>query len=678
VTAVLGVYTGHDPAACLVRDGAIAVMIEEERLTRVKHALPKAVRDLWPRFGGKFGYFPWASVAYCLDAAGLGIDELDAIVLPEDATACDMASLLPVKDRSRVLVSTEPAGGAHHHRHALSAFLASPFEQAAVLVVDGDGTVTAAGYEAETGYLFEDRASAGREVFKNRYPSGPGLRSGLGWAYEYVSAVLGFVNTKVGYLGEPGKTMGLAPYGRASDAFGGAWIVRQPDGFGLDFGPLHRWLEATGNVKRLRFDSRERALVQDEGLISQEAKDLAWKVQAELEGALLHLAERLHRATGAKQLCLAGGVALNSVANARLLAKGPFERLWIQPAAHDGGQAIGLAYEGWLRVAKARGGSPALRPERHAYGGRSYPEAEVEALVKASGLPARRFEDDAALADDAAAALAAGKIVGWCQGGSEYGPRALGHRSILADPRDPGMKDRLNARVKFRESFRPFAPSVMAEKARDVFDHATDSPFMLLVVPVKRAWQKKVPAITHVDGTARVQTVEREVEPLFHALLAAFERRTGVPLVLNTSFNLRGMPVVETPRDALQCFLYTEMDALYLGRWKVERGPAGSVVPAAAPGWRLVVENELSWQGQQLRARYEKGQGEEKESVVVNPVPELIATCTLLDGQRSLAAAAAQALGGPPPADVLAALDVVVQGLARQGALRLRVGSLVV
>lgn len=675
MTAVLGVYTGHDPAACLVVDGRVAVMIEEERLTRVKHGLPRSVRDLWPKFGGRFGYFPWASIAYCLDAARLGIDDLDAIVLPEDATGCDMASLLPVRDRSRILVSTEPAGGAHHHRHALSAFLASPFDRAAVLVIDGDGTVTADGYEAESGYLFESREAFAREVFKNRYPQG-GLRAGLGWLYEYASAILGFVNTRVGYLGEPGKTMGLAPFGRASQAFEGAW-VRRGEGFALDFTPFHEWLVQSGNHKRLAFDSRDRALIQEESAITQEAKDLAWKAQAELEGALMHLVDRLHRATGAKALCIAGGVGLNSVANARILEKGPFKDVFIQPAAHDAGQAIGLAYEGWLRVGervRPGGGSlPGIEPTRHAYSGRPYEDAEVKALLEAARLPFIELADDAALADDCAAALEKGRIVGWFQGGSEHGPRALGHRSILADPRDPDMKDRLNARVKFREGFRPFAPSVLRERAAEVFELTGESPYMLLVVPVRKAWRKRVPAITHVDGTARVQTVDAEVEPRYHALISAFARRTGVPLVLNTSFNLRGMPIVESPKDALQCFVYTDMDALYLGRFKVTRPTARQLAPCAAPGWRFVVENELSWGGQATRVRYQRG---DDEKVEVRPVPELVTLCSLFDGKRSLHDALAMALGQEPPPDVLAACVTLVQMLLRQGALRLRMGAL--
>lgn len=670
---VLGVYTGHDPAACLLVDGALVVAIEEERLTRVKHGLPKDVRALWPRFGGRFGYFPWASVSYCLDAAGLGIDDLDAIVLPEEAEATAMAEILPLKDRRKVIISNAPDGGAHHYRHALSAFLASPFERAAVLVVDGDGSVDGNGYEAESGYLFEDRRGASREVFKNRYPFTP-LRHGLGWAYEYVSALLGFV-AEVGYLGEPGKTMGLAPFGRPSPELETPWIV--PDGFRFDFRPFHEWLVRHGHAKRLRFDDKSQALIRAEEAIPQHARDLAYKVQIELEAALLHLARELHRATGAERLCLAGGVFLNSVANARIAAEGPYKEVWVQPASHDGGQALGLAYDGHLRLTRGKPSAPALAPQRHAATGRSYSERTIGALLGRSGLAIHPLADDAALARDAAGELANKRYVGWFQGGSEIGPRALGHRSILADPRGPEVKDRLNARVKFREGFRPFAPSALAERAGEVFDlhpaQTHGARYMLMVVPVRESLRAQVPAITHVDGTARVQLVDREADPVYHALIAAFAERTGLPLVLNTSFNLRGMPIVETPQDALRCFLYTELDVLYLGRHKVTRPKADRLVPEAAPGWELIVEEHYGWGGSGREVRYAR----DEERVDVPPLGELVALCRALDGKRTLQAAATEALGGPPDAATLEALLALVRTLCRKGALRLRVGSLV-
>lgn len=667
MTTVLGVFTGHDQSACLLRDGEIAVLIEEERLTRVKHGLPKAVRGLWPEFNGRFGYFPWASVTYCLEAAGLALDDLDAIVLPEGG---DGAALIPIKDRRKILIHEEPAGSEHHYRHALSAFHASPFERAAVLVIDGDGSVTAQGYEAETGYFFKDRKGKSKEVFKNRYPEAGmahGLRAGLGWTYDYVSAVLGFVNTKIAYLSEPGKTMGLAPYGRATPELSEPWIAKE--GTKLDFARFHEWLVRSGLSKLVSFEDRDKALVQNEEAIPQLAKDLAWKVQHELEEAVLHLARELHKETGAKDLCLAGGVALNSVANGLIVAKGPFERVFVQPAAADNGQAIGLAYWGHQRVSEKP-----IVPIKNAFGGRSYAAEETRALLKATGLPFKEVKDDEALAREAAADLLASRFIGWFQGGSEYGPRALGHRSILADPRGPGVKDHLNARVKFREPFRPFAPSVLREKVNEVFELEAESPYMLLVAPVRDEWRAKIPAITHVDGTARIQTVDREVDPLYHSLISAFAAQANVPLVLNTSFNLRGMPVVETPRDALQCFVATEMDALYLGRFRVSRPEPNRWQPSAAPGWKLVIENELSWGGQTVRARYESRDG--KKKVPLRDHPVFLTLCARLDGKKSFLEALTLALEGQKPdAEVLAVATRFVQGLVRAGALRIKVGS---
>ncbi len=671
MTNVLGIYTGHDQAACLLRDGEIACLIEEERLTRVKHGLPKSVRSLWAEFGGRFGYFPWASLAYCLDAASLGIDDLDLLVLPEDAHGTGMAMNLPVKDRRKILVSDEPAGGAHHYRHALSAFFASPFERAAVLVIDGDGSINAQGYEAETGYLFKERKGKWTEVFKNRYPVGgmpSGLRGGLGWTYDYVSAVLGFVNTRIAYLSEPGKTMGLAPYGKRNPGHGDRWIGC--DGWKLDFKGFHDFFIASGLVDLVSFENRDRALVRNENAIGQEPKDLAWKVQNELEQAILHLATRLHAETGAKDLCIAGGVALNSVANGILLRKSPFERIFIQPAAADNGQAIGLAYEGHLKV----GDKKPIVPIRHAFGGRPYAREEVQALVKSSGLPVKELKDDESLAKDAASELLAGRFIGWFQGGSEYGPRALGHRSILADPRGPGVKDHLNARVKFREPFRPFAPSALKERASEVFDLAAESPYMLLVADVRPEWRERIPAITHVDGTARIQTVDKEVDPLYHRLISEFAQQSGVPLVLNTSFNLRGMPVVETPRDALRCFLATEMDALYLGPFKLSRPEPSRVFPYAAQGWKFVIENEIGWGSQAVRARYESSDGKKKVQVT-NAV--FATACAAFDGKRSFLEALTMALQGQRPDAAAMSVGLqLLQGLMRQDVLRVRVGSI--
>jgi len=677
---ILGIYTGHDLSACLLRNGEIVTVIEEERLTRVKHGIPKPLRGLWDEFNGHFGYFPWAAVSYCLEAGGIGLDELDAIVLPEDARSTAMASMLPLKDRRRIIVSDEPAGGVHHYRHALSGFLASTFDSAAVLVVDGDGTWVDGHYEAETGYLFKDRGGGYREIFKNRYkprssPDGVlALYGGLGFTYEYISALLGFVNTKIGYMAEPGKTMGLAPYGRPNPELAAPWVTY--DGFGMDFSRFHEWLCASGMHKLVSFDSREKALVQNEEEISSYARDLAYKVQQELERAMLHLAEQLHAATQARNLCLAGGVALNSVANGLILKQGPFENVFVQPAAADNGQAIGLAYYGHQKLS-GRNGKQRIRPIRHAFGGKPYPARQVRELLETAELPFEEFPDDAALLKDTVSQLRKGRILGWFQGGSEYGPRALGHRSILVDPRDPGMKDYLNARVKFREPFRPFAPSVPLERASEIFELRGESPYMLIVAPVRDEWRERIPSIVHVDGTARVQTVDREVDPLYHGLITAFGAATGVPVLLNTSFNLRGMPVVESPLDALKCFLYTEMDALYLGRFKVTHPSLKQTVLGLSPGWLLIVEQAYAAGKQRRRARLEhEGAAGKKRTVPLPNEEELVQLCAALDGKRSLAQALSAAGIPRPSKEEAARYMTFAQTLLRSGAMRLRAGTL--
>jgi carbamoyltransferase len=689
---ILGVYLGHDLGACLLRDGQIAVMIEEERLNRFKHGRPNSVAGLWSQFAGKFGYFPWAAVCYCLEATGIGIDDLDLIVLGDHlwaASAVDtIHTILPIKDRRKVIFVTEPRGAVHHFHHALSAFMASPFEQAAVLVVDGDGNSNESGYEAESGYLFEGRDGRYQDIFKNRYTDQKVPRSGIGWTYEQVTYLLGFSNPAI-FLAEPGKTMGLAAYGQSRPEFDEPWI--RGDGFKLDFSGFHRWLKETGYDSRIL--AHKGGLATGQGETSQYAKDIAYKAQAELEGAMLHLADQLHRQTGARNLCLAGGVALNSVANGLLSQRGPFEKVFIQPASHDGGQAIGLAYHGHLLLT-ARGQrvfysgmkppehaaehfSGQIKPIPHAFGGRHYKMDEILRLLEVSGLPFQEMTDATMLTEDAAAALSSFEVVGWFQGGSEYGPRALGHRSILANPSPPTMKDQLNKRVKFRESFRPFAPSVLQERGRGIFDLADDSPYMLLVARVNEAWKARIPAVIHVDGTARIQTVDRRVDPLFHRLISEFERRTSIPLVLNTSFNLRGMPIVESPLDALHCFLSTDMDCLYLERAKVARPDPSLLFPLLSPGWQIAVEHDIDANRVTVMCAHPRKPG----TLRLNTQAEFARMLNRMDGTRSLTDVfqsgfrerdewANQPLGIN---DVM----LQIQDLIRRGVLQLRVGGLV-
>jgi carbamoyltransferase len=293
----------------------------------------------------------------------------------------------------------------------------------------------------------------------------------------------------------------------------------------------------------------------------QHWKDLAWQIQDDTETVLLDRARWLRETTGAKNLCLAGGVALNCVANGRLAREAGFENVWIQPAAGDDGIAIGCAYYGYLALQK----KPRASVIEHAYFGKPYSDADVRnATDKTLIRLATKTTQSDNISRDAAKVLAEGKILGWFQGGSEFGPRALGNRSIIADPRSAEMKDILNRRVKFRQAFRPFAPIVLAEREDEIFEGGHDSPYMLMAKPVRPEWKDKIPSIVHVDGTARVQTVRAETNPPLYRLLKEFEALTGVPVLLNTSFNVKGEPIVETPRNAMECFLSTDIDCLAL------------------------------------------------------------------------------------------------------------------
>ena len=548
--------SNHDFSACLVEDGEIRVAIEEERIARRKYAI--GVNSLFTR-----------SWRYCLDTVGIGLDGVEEIV-------ADDTLLAPAwfRFRSRIRLIR------HHVAHAASAFFPSPFQRAAILVVDGAGSlIDDRGVETLT-TAFGDGAGI-TEISKvygtnwstdglsalRVYQAGDSDHS-LGFMYKAVSRALGFVTHEEHdwYHTEDGKTMGLAPYGtdRLYSVFR-KYLTLLPDGRFK----LH--LKDDGLLDRV-----DHAL---DGLEGEErlcrGADLAWAAQAILEETVIHAARALHAATGVSDLCMAGGVALNCVANGRVLRETPFENVFVQPAAGDGGCAVGCAYYGYHVVAeqpRERGPQSTQRPQSHAYSGRSYATDEVVRALDASGLSYRRVEQPARLA---AELLSRGALLAWFTGGSEFGPRALGHRSILADPRRAEVKDILNSRVKHREWFRPFAPAVLAEHAQDYFDISIESPYMLLVAPVREDKQAEVPAIVHIDGSARVQTVTREHNGSYRELIECFHALTGVPVVLNTSFNERGQPIVETPEEALEFFGSSRLDYLVIEEWVVAHSDSG-------------------------------------------------------------------------------------------------------
>jgi carbamoyltransferase len=547
---VLGVNAVfHDPAAALVVDGRIVAAAEEERFSRRKHGKAAVPFSTWE--------LPEQAIAWCLARAGVRPDELDAIAYSydpglappaDDITADEWEGLrtLYVRRAPRFLASLGLDAArvrfvGHHVAHAASAHLAAPWSSSAVLVVDGRG-------EAASHLAGHARADGSLEVLAAQR-----LPHSLGLLYEEVTEHLGFRRSSDEY-----KVMAMASYGapRFLDAFRA--LVRADGAGGF----------ATEPVDWAAFAPRLRS--GDDWTPAH--ADLARSVQERLEEVLLDLARWLHLRTGEPCLTMAGGVALNCVANARIWREGPFDAVWVQPASGDSGTALGAA----LRVARDLGDR--VLPMAGADLGRSWSEDELEAWLRRARVPYERPPD---VAEAIAEVLAADGVVAWFQGASEYGPRALGRRSLLADPRSAANLERLND-VKGREQFRPVAPMVLDERAAALFDGPLPSPYMLFTHRVREAWRERIPAVVHVDGTARIQTVSATRDPLTAAMLRAFERRTGVPVVVNTSLNTAGRPMVDDPRDALECFGSAPIDALALGPFVVRRGALAEPAPAAA------------------------------------------------------------------------------------------------
>jgi carbamoyltransferase len=551
MTAVLGVNAVfHDPAAAVVVDGHTIAAAEEERFSRRKHGKACVPFSTWE--------LPERAIAWCLRRAGLRPDELDAIgysydpalaPAPDDITADEWEGLrtLYVERSPRFLQSLglEPEKVhfvAHHVAHAASAHLAAPWRSSAVLVVDGRG-------ERASHLAGHARADGSLEVLAAQR-----LPHSLGLLYEEVTEHLGFRRSSDEY-----KVMAMASYG-APRFLGSFRELVRPDG------------EGGFRVEPVDWDAFAPRVRPGEEWADVHA-DLARSVQERLEEVLLELARWVHLHTGEPCLTMAGGVALNCVANSRIWRDGPFDAVWVQPASGDSGTALGAA----LRVARDLGDR--VLPMAGADLGRSWGADELEDRLRTARVP---YEGPADVAEAVADVLAADGVVAWFQGASEYGPRALGRRSLLADPRSAANVERLND-VKGREQFRPVAPMVLEERAAELFDGPLPSPYMLFTHRVREAWRDRIPAVVHVDGTARIQTVSAAREPLVAAMLRAFERRTGVPVVVNTSLNTAGRPMVDDPRDALECFGSAPVDALAIGPFLVRR-PA--LEPRLAPAAR--------------------------------------------------------------------------------------------
>lgn len=579
----------HDSAAALVRDGDIAAAAQEERFTRKRHD----------------ERFPENAVRYCLEAAEITAKDLDAVVFYEKP-------LLKFERLLETYVAFAPRGlfsfframpqwlqqklhlpreidkglggkyrgpiyfARHHESHAASAFFPSPFAEAAILTLDGVGEWTTTSWGVGRGNKIELR----EEI---RFPHS------LGLLYSAFTYYAGFrVNS-----GEF-KLMGLAPYGAPVFApliRGHLIEVRDDGSYRLDMRYFNYCQGLTMTNARFHrlFGGQPR---QPDSPVTQRDMDLAASIQAVIEEVILKTARHMRAKTGLKNLCLAGGVALNCVANGKLLREGTFDHLWIQPAAGDAGGALGAALYGWYQILGHKRTAQPRDAQHGSYLGPRFDDGQVRAQLDKFGAIYRHYDSERELAAAVAEELAGGKIVGHFAGRAEFGPRALGHRSILGDPRDPQMQTRMNLAVKFRESFRPFAPSVLEGKQTDYFAMAAESPYMLLVAGVRESRRRRltseqekltgidklrvprseIPAVTHVDYSARVQTVGSDRSPRFHAILEAFEKRTGCPVLLNTSFNVRGEPMVDTPQDAYRCFMATGMDVLVIGNFILQKG----------------------------------------------------------------------------------------------------------
>ena len=580
----------HDSAACLLKDGEIVAAAQEERFTRKKHDAG----------------FPNHAIQYCLKEAGIAAKDIDNVVFyekpfvkferlletylafaPKGFTSFAKAMPVWIKDKlfqksalikelkstlddsidwSQRLLFSE-----HHLSHAASAYYPSPFDSAAVLTLDGVGEWT-------TTSLAVGKGSDLQVVKEIHFPHS------LGLLYSAFTYYTGFKVNSGEY-----KVMGLAPYGepRYADLIREKLIKVAEDGsfqLNMSYFDYATGLTMTNKKFDALFGGPPRT---SETELTQREMDLAASVQKVTEDIVLELARGIAKETGERNLCLAGGVALNCVANGILLREKIFDNIWIQPAAGDAGGALGAALSTWyLHHNKERIVSTERDVMKGAYLGPAFTDSEIEAELTECGANFKKLSE-AEMIEEVASALADEKAVGWMQGRMEFGPRALGGRSIIADPRSPVMQKQLNLKVKYRESFRPFAPSVLREDVSEWFEHETDSPYMLLVADVQSdkrrsmtAEEEKlfgidklnvprssVPAITHVDYSARIQTVHADTNPKYHAVISKFKEKTGCPLVVNTSFNVRGEPIICTPTDAFKCFMGTEMDMLAVGNY---------------------------------------------------------------------------------------------------------------
>jgi carbamoyltransferase len=572
---ILGINAYHgDAAACIIKDGQLIAAAEEERFNRKKHCAG----------------FPALAIRYCLEAAGISLDQVDHIGISRDPSAhlhkkilfsltklanlsgliaarlANAAKIRDLRQELEKVLGVATSGKVqfhnveHHKAHMASCFFVSPFERAAILSIDGFGDFISTMWGTGQG----NRIDVLGQV---EYPHSAGA------VYTATSQYLGFTK-----YGDEGKVMGLAPYGQPQYLGEFRDIIRTDNGGGfklnLDYFLHHSegvdmtWDEGSPMIGRMfsdRFIDSFGPVRSASEPLSTKQEDIAASLQARLEEVGFHILNQLYEKTKVEQLCLAGGVALNSVMNGKIPLHTPFKEVFVQPAAGDSGTAVGVCYYIHNMILH----QPRSFVMEHAYTGPEFSEGRIEQVLNQSSLAYRKLTN-LELTEMAAQAIADGKIVGWFQGRMEFGPRALGNRSIVVDPRRSEMKDILNARIKKREPFSPFAPSILEERVGEYFEQTHPSPTMLMVYQVKKDKQCVIPAVTHVDGSGRLQTVSRETNPRYYQLISDFEKLTNVPVVLNTSFN-EDEPIVCTPEEAVNCFQRTRMDVLFLGNYLVQR-----------------------------------------------------------------------------------------------------------
>jgi carbamoyltransferase len=580
----------HDSAACLIKDGELIAAAEEERFTHVKHGkrpVPFSTYEL-----------PFHAIDYCLKEANINLSDVDHVAYSFDPSFMldeDVPALitLPLKPEAQSKESDFYSGWdslflshiinapgqlidgyphhlqkrfigtkitdfkwhyvEHHLAHAISAFLPSPYEEAAILTIDGRGEETTTSYYLGKGTTVE-------KIGEVKMPHS------LGMLYEAITTHLGFLHSSDEY-----KVMALASYGKPEYLEEFRSMINVKD-------------DGTYTIESLKLEERFGAARKRDEPFTDKHFNIAHSLQKVLEETVLKLVQWLYSKSNSENLCLAGGVALNCVMNAVLRDKGPFKKIWVQPAAGDAGTALGAAL--WIDTQERKSQQRDF-VMNHAYWGPEYQDEEIESFLKWTKVPYRKMENTA---KETAAILAQDKVIGWYQGRMEFGPRALGSRSILASPINASMQQRLNE-IKDREDFRPVAPVVLEEDAGEWFEKATFSPFMLFVYNVKEDKADRIPAVRHVDGTARIQTINQDQHQAYYNLLKEFKKLTGVPVLVNTSFNTRGEPIVCTPRDAIECFWTSPFDALIINSFVLEKQPATE--PTYVPTDELIANGEL-------------------------------------------------------------------------------------